>query len=237
MKYMRFWVQTVAIISLLATSVDGYGQDEDADVRKLKIEAGADLVSSYVWRGIYQTGASIQPVLSLSTYGLTIEAWGSTDFSTMAKEIDFSLSYQIKGFSVGIADYWWSGEGASYFRNRCSHHLEANLGFTVSERFPLLLEVNTMLTGEEDKDNDGKKFYSTYISASFPFSVKSIDCEMGIGVSPWKGMYGDKFDVVTLTARATKKLQLSQKFALPVFVELTFSPVQDNAFLVFGLRF
>ncbi|MDR2586575.1 MAG: hypothetical protein LBC84_10245 [Prevotellaceae bacterium] len=228
--------KTCVVFTFLTITVSGYGQ-EDHPERKLNLDVGADLVSAYVWRGMYQAGVSIQPTLSLSALGFTIGAWGSTDFSTPFKEIDFYLSYEISGFTVGIADYWWNGEGTSYFIDRGSHHIEATLGFTFPEKFPLSLEINTLLTGDEDKDEVCKKYFSTNISASFPFSVKEIDFEMGIGVSPRKGMYGDKAGIAAITAKATKNLQLSAKYALPVYVELIFSPAQDNAFLVFGVRF
>ena len=94
-----------------------------------------------------------------------------------------------------------------------------------------------MLTGDEDKDDKDRKYYSTYILANYPFTIGSLDCEAGMGITPRKGMYSDDFDVVTITAKATKNLQLSANYALPVFVELIFSPAQDNAFLVFGIRF
>ena len=151
--------------------------------------------------------------------------------------MDFYLSYELKGFTASLSDYWWNGEGASYFKNAGSHHLEAGLGYTFSEKFPLTLEVNTMLSGDEDKDEAGRKYYSTYISASFPFSVRNINCEAGIGITPRKGIYSDKFEVVVISAKASKKLHLSADYALPVFAELIFSPAQDNAFLVFGIRF
>lgn len=233
---MKVIIKIATVLSLLSLSSALYGQDEN-DYRKLTVDVGADLVSAFVWRGMYQAGVSFQPSLSLSAYGLTIGTWGSTVFSTFSKELDFYLSYQIKGFAVGIADYWWNGEGTSYFRNRGSHHLEFNLGYTFSEKFPLSLEINTMLAGDEDKDDFGRKYYSTYISASCPFSVRNVDCELGFGVAPWKGMYSDKFDVAAISAKVSKNLQLSHNYALPVFVELVFSPAQDNAFLVFGVRF
>jgi hypothetical protein len=94
-----------------------------------------------------------------------------------------------------------------------------------------------LTASRHDKDDDDKQRYSTYISASFPFTVKNIDCEASMGVSPWKGMYSDTFNVAAITAKASKKLQFSSGFALPVFVELIFSPAQDNVFLVFGLTF
>lgn len=231
---MRFIFKTTTIICLFAVTVAGNGQNEDTG---MQLTIGADLVSSYIWRGMYQAGVSIQPSLSISAFGLTLGCWGSTDFSIFSKEIDFYFMYEVKGLSVGIGDYWWRGEGAKYFKNCGSHHIEANLGYTFSDKFPLSLEVNTMLSGEEDKDDTGKKNYSTCILASFPFSVKHVNCEAGIGVSPWEGMYTDKFGVFTITAKASKNLQLSTEYALPVFVELIISPAQNNAFLVFGIQF
>ena len=228
---MKKTVKITAIAILFTCSVLVQGQE------KLKIDVGADVVSSYVWRGLYQAGVSVQPSLSLSTSGLTLGSWGSTDFSTYFKELDFYLSYEVKRFSAGITNYWWSGEGASFFEERGSHLFEINLGYTFSEKFPLSLGVNTMFSGDEDKDDDDKQRYSTYISASFPFSVKDIDCEAGIGVSPWKGLYSNKFDVAVITAKASKNLPLSPDYSVPVFVGLIISPAQDNAFLVFGLTF
>ena len=229
-------IKALIISFLFAITVVGYGQDENSD-NKLTVDVGADFVSSYVWRGMYQAGVSLQPALNFSMYGVTIGAWGSSGFPASAKELDFYLSYELKGFSVSIADYWWKGEGASYFKDAGSHHLEVGLAYTFSEKFPLSLEINAMLSGDEDKDNSDRKYYSTYISASFPFSVRNIDCEAGIGITPRKGMYSNKFDVVAITAKASKKLHLSAEYALAVFAELIFSPAQDNAFLVFGIRF
>ena len=224
------------VVSLFAVTVSGYGQDEEDD-KKLTVDVGADLVSAYVWRGMYMTGVSIQPSLSLSAYGLTIEAWGSTDFLANFKELDFILSYEMKGFSATIGDYWWKGEGESYFRDAGSHHLEVMLGYTFSGKIPLSLEVYTMFTGDEDKDDEGRKYYSTYIAARYPFTVGNIDFEAGIGVSPWKGMYYRKAAVADITAKASKNVQITKKYALPVFAELIFAPAQDNAYLVFGVKF
>ena len=234
---MKSIITSATIMLLLSVSLTGYGQKEDTE-RKLTVDVGADLVSSYVWRGMYQAGASVQPAIGLSAFGVTLGAWGSTDFSTSFKEIDISLSYEYGGFRASISDYWWSGEGESYFRHaRGTHHLEASLAFTFPEKFPLSLEISTMLFGDDDKDDEERSYYSTYFSATFPFSVGKVDCDAGIGVTPRKGMYSDKFDIAAISAKATKKLQLSANYALPVFIELIFSPAQDNAFLVFGIQF
>ena len=48
-------------------------------VAQEKVEAtvGADLVSSYIWRGQDLGGMSIQPSLGVSYKGLSLSAWGS----------------------------------------------------------------------------------------------------------------------------------------------------------------
>ena len=233
--------KTAILLFFAATStVAVYGQEEKKS--RFSIDVGADLVSSYVWRGMYTSGASFQPELSLSAYGLRLGAWGSSDFTALAKEVDFFLSYETGGFSIGITDYWWMGEGHPYFKKGSSHILEASLGYTISENVPLSLGVNTLFYGDEDKQ-DNKQQFSSYFTAGYSFSVKSVDCEVGVGlgISPLKnGMFtneGKVFDVASISARASKNLQFTEKFAMSVFVELILSPARDNAYLVFGIGF
>lgn len=89
----------LSTLSLKAQSVD--------------VDFGADLVSSYVWRGYKQAGASIQPTLSASISGFSLGAWASTDFTSKEgkKEVDFTAAYENSGFKVAATDYWWDGEG------------------------------------------------------------------------------------------------------------------------------
>jgi len=226
---------TVAFLGV-ASMICGQEEAEEDGGGKVTIDVGADLVSSYVWRGMYQTGASIQPSLSLSAFGFTLGSWASNDFTALVKEVDFYLSYEVKGVTIGLFDFWCEPEGTSYFCYK-KHLLEANLHYTISEKFPLSLEVNTMIAGDDDTDDKGKRLYSTYMAASWPFSVKDVDCEASIGVSPWRGLYGEKCNVAAITARASRNLNFSSGYSVPLFVELIFSPVQRNAFLVFGLTF
>lgn len=237
-KKMKYCLKTVLTIFFLSIAVHVYGQDgDDDDDSNLTVEAGADLVSSYVWRGMYQAGTSLQPSLSLSAYGFTLGSWASSDFGNFLKEVDFYIAYETKRFTVGIMDYWCRSEGDSFFKDRQSHLFEANLGYTFSERIPLSLEINTMFAGEDDRNDDGKQLYSTYIAARYPFPLKNVDCEIGIGITPMNGMYYNKFHVANITVKASKNLHFSSVYALPLFVELSLSPAQDSAFLVFGVSF
>ena len=66
-----------------------------------EVFVNADFVSSYIWRGIDSGNACIQPTLGLNWKGLTVYAWGSTEFRNKNNEIDLSLEYeypQIRDF-------------------------------------------------------------------------------------------------------------------------------------------
>ena len=211
--------------------------------KQFEIAPSADLVSSYVWRGVYQTGASVQPSINLSYAGFSLTAWGSTDFSSLSdpdkgKEFDLTIGYGIGGFSIGVTDYWWAGEGHRYGDYSNSHFFEGTAGYNFGESFPLGITWSTMFAGG-DKKVDGDRRFSTYVEAAYDFSVLGVDVTPSIGVSPWTGMYHregkDGFALCTIAFKASKEIKITDSFSLPVFAQAIVAPNQDNVFLVFGL--
>ncbi len=196
---------------------------------RLKLSPTVDLVSSYIWRGAYQTGISLQPGLSATYSGFFLSVWGSTDFSTSFKEFDLSLGYEHLGFSLTINDYWWEGEGNPYFDYRNLHHYEAGIGYSFGEIFPLTLSWNTFWDKEA----------STYIQAAYDVSLKDVKLNLAAGLSPWTGYYhktGTKgFIIADVVFTASKSIPISQSFELPVFTQIIVAPNQNNVYLVFGL--
>lgn len=219
----------------LLLSMSIFAQEE----AKFEITPSADLVSSYVWHGVYQAGVSIQPSLTLSYGGLSLTAWGSTDFSTIGKEFDLTLGYEIGGFNIAFTDYWWGDEGIRYGNYKANHYFEGSIGYNFGESFPLSVEWNTMFGMDGDRKENGDYYYSTYLEAYYDFNVKGIDLTAGIGVSPWTGMYHregkDGFALCALSLKASKDIRITNSFALPVFTEVIFAPNQDNVFIVFGI--
>ena len=65
---MFLWAAAVAF------PVAAEGQD------KVEASVGADLVSSYIWRGQELGDVSIQPSVSLSWKGLSLTVWGSASW-------------------------------------------------------------------------------------------------------------------------------------------------------------
>lgn len=224
---------------MLATALIMPESGHAQEIRKFEIIPAADLVSSYVWRGAYQTGASVQPSLNLSYAGVSLTAWGSTDFATAAdevrsKEFDLTLGYTVKGFKVAVTDYWWAGEGHRYGNYANSHYFEGTLGYHFGEKCPLSLTWNTLFAGG-DKDEKGDQQFSTYIEAACDFNVWGVNVTPSLGISPWTGMYSDGFGLCSISLKATKELPLTQSFSLPVFAQVIATPEHDNVFLVFGI--
>lgn len=61
-EIIRKKVAALAVVFSMASSTLANAQEEDG---KVSFSVQGDLVSSYIWRGFYQTGASFQPTLSL----------------------------------------------------------------------------------------------------------------------------------------------------------------------------
>jgi hypothetical protein len=213
----------------------------------------ADFVSSYVWRGTYCAGTSIQPAMGFEAGGFFIEAWGSVDVGGQGlKEVDLSTGYSFGKFSIGLSDYWWNNEFAhDYFRFKkdfSSHILEVNLDYEFVSGFHL--SWNTMIAGAQDKyvNDSGKtrRAFSTYIEAGYSFDIGSVELTAAIGCSPWKSdvmytgnyEYGtDGFAVNNISLSATKSITVTDRFSLPVFGKLVFNPSTEDVFFVFGISF
>lgn len=209
-----------------------------------------DLVSSYVWRGMYQTGASIQPTLGFSAGGFSLTAWGSTDFDgtsasagAAAKEIDLTAAYTLgdAGLTFSVADLWWAGQGARKYFNfkshETAHHFEAGLAYAVqSERFPLSVAWYTMFAGQ-DKNEEGKQNYSSYVEFNYPFSVKMVELNATCGIVPYAApQYScDGFAVTNVALKGTTQIRLSDTFVLPIFAQVVWNPRMEDTHLVFGI--
>jgi len=211
----------------------------------LKINLSGDLVSSYVWRGFKQAGASIQPALSLSKGNFSIGSWGSTDAGSKGKkEVDFYASYAINNFQISLTDYWWDGENAyRYFsyphEDYSGHMLEAGVSYTFPETFPITLAWNTFFLGKGNKKANGDNSFSTYIELSYPFSIKNVDLKIAAGLIPWESaVYGpdmDKFKFTSIQLGASKEVKITDSFTLPIFTNIVVNPTVEDIHFVFGV--
>lgn len=235
----------VAAVCMLGTS--------NAQAQEFTIQG--DLVSSYVWRGIYQGGAaSFQPTLGFSVGNFSLTAWGSTSLSESNKEIDLTAAYKFgeAGPTLSVATLWWDGQADvangeytnNYFHfksGETGHHFEAGLAYTLPiEKFPLSIAWYTMFAGADRKINDkgeDKQAYSSYVELNYPFSVKGVDLNATCGMVPYETpqYYVNGFAVTNLALKATKAINFNDKFSLPIFVQAIWNPRLEDAHLVFGV--
>jgi hypothetical protein len=200
--------------------------------QEFNVTAKADFVSDYIWRGAYQnSGFSVQPTLGLSYGNLSLSAWGSQSLTKTdgAQEFDINLSYTIGGLGITVTDYWWNGITMPYGDYKHDHHFEGTLAYNFGENFPLTLSWSTMFAGGDD-NKDGDRAYSTYINASYNIACPAeITLTPSVGFTPWKGMYdADGAAFTDIALKASKNINITDHFSLPLFVQAIVSPTVDD---------
>jgi hypothetical protein len=223
------------IVTMLATGTMGLWSKSKVDGH-----LGADVVSNYIWRGIDLGHTSLQPELSVEWKGLSLSAWGSvglTNHKDDSRELDLTLSYETGGLSFGIVDYWTDDNDNRYFyyrKNGTGHSFE---GFVSYDFGPVSASWQTYFAGNDYQNDNGKRAWSSYFEVSAPFRLATCDWDAKVGLVPWKsGTYEvNSFNVTNLSLRATKAIQITDTFALPLFGQLVANPASQHLYFVFGL--
>lgn len=201
----------------------------------------ADFVNEYIWRGLKLGDISVQPKLGVGYKGLSLTAWGNYGLSNVddSKEFDLTLDYTIKGFSIGITDYWFSkgqDPDSRYFKydaHGTNHVFEAYAGYDFSFAS---VKWFTNFAGN-DYNMNGKRDYSSYAEVNVPFRLAAVDWTGSAGVVPFKSrMYRTNgFAVTYLSLRANKEIRITDTFTVPIFGQVAADPCTQNAYLVVGL--
>lgn len=230
---MRKLVQRITAVAALVAGINCVWS-----AKAQEIDVEAELVSNYVWRGMKCGDASFQPSLSVGYKGFEFTAWGSTDFTGSAFELDLSVGYSVGAFSLVVTDYYATSDidSSPYFKYHIydGHVFEGTVAWTLSEKVPLTLSWNTYFAGA-DADEEGKMYYSSYIEAAYPFKLWGTDIETELGITPWKGAYAEELNAVNIGIKVSKVIELSSKFSISPYTKLSFNPAADKAFIVFGL--
>lgn len=229
-----------ALLAMMLVCPVMAAEEVDSTASKVEFTVGADLVSSYVWRGTKVTGISFQPTLGISYKGLSLSCWASSDFKNVVNEFDWTLFYEVGGFSVGVTDYFGpyvDTETPKYFADK-SHILEGTVGFdfsAVCKKFALSVVWNTNFLNDEDEA--GKENFSTYIELGYPVHLKPLDLDFALGFTPWEGMYSTGFNVVNISVKASKDIHITDRYAMPIFTQLVLNPNTERVAAVFGIGF
>ena len=206
----------LTIVALLSPNIS-YSQD-----------FGADLVSSYVWRGTqFGSGAHVQPYMDLGSGNLTGGVWGS--FPTSAKgggnELDLWVSYDFGPLALTVTNYTFPGEGGVYGEG------EGLFNGDYTE-----LAASTSIMGVDLSAGYFTEVEAVYVERGF--STGAVDIAFGYGDDQADGFYaGGGSGLVNMSFSGSKDIQISDNYALPVFGSFIINPEAETAFLVFGISF
>lgn len=206
----------LTIVALLSPNIS-YSQD-----------FGADLVSSYVWRGTqFGSGAHIQPYMDLGSGNLTGGVWGS--FPTSAKgggnELDLWVSYDFGLLALTVTNYTFPSEGGVYADG------EGLFNGDYTE-----LAASTSIMGVDLSAGYFTEVEALYVELGF--STGAVDIALGYGDDQADGFYaGGGSGLVNMSFSGSKDIQISDNYALPVVGSFILNPEAETAFLVFGISF
>lgn len=181
-----------------------------------------------------------------------------------AQELDLYLSYSLMDdqFSITITDYYFPADtgGYNYFNyedTTTGHIFEAMASFNGTDKMPFsaLVAMNvygadaTRISDDLAKFNmrDGIQF-STYLELGYSTTCKIADLDFFVGVNLTKprpvgrgngyvgesGFYGHSVGVVNIGVTASKEIQITDKFSLPLMAQLITNPQAQKIFMVFG---
>ena len=207
----RVFVFALALIGTGALPCQALAEGTDK-AYGLSLEVGADLVSSYLWRGQNLGGLSVQPSVTFGYQGLYLSGWWNVSadnwrFQNFNPEMDLTIGFDRWGVQMDMTHLYYFG-GEKFLQGNCDMTLEDNYsrstmelhaGFhlgDIVERIPLSVDWYTTLWGGDgyltnpDDPSSLKRAYSTYIQIGYDFTLP-FGSVIGakVGLTPWAGAY------------------------------------------------
>jgi hypothetical protein len=211
---------------VLVTTTSVQAQDE---AKSSNFSAGTDFYSNYIWRGTkFGTGPSLQPSVKFTSGVFTLGVWGSYDGHGYA-ETDPYLSFAFKsGLSLGLTDYYYPGLKIFEVSDTAgSNALELNAGFT---KGGFSLSANYILNQAGGAGSVGG---DKYFQVGYAFSNVNIFAGAGDG---WHTSDG-KFNLCNVGIGATKVINITESFSIPVNGQVILNPEREQLFVVVGFSF
>ena len=214
-----FGIAAIAVLTLSTTTVKAQ-------------DFGADVVSSYVWRGTqFGTGPAVQPWFTLPsiTESLELGVWGSFPLSDDAAgqtyELDLYASYDFGPFALTVTNYTFPGSTGVYGDDY--ELFDGDLEVTASGSIGAIGLTVGYFTDLE----------ALYIEAGT--TVAGMDLAIGYGSDAAGGFYvGDEDSgLVNVSLGGSKDIKITEDYSLPLFGSFIYNPTAEAAFMVVGVSF
>ena len=185
-------ILALTLIGVSAFSFKAFAKDTEEKEPDFFYEVGADLVSSYLWRGQNLGGLALQPSVSVGWKGLYLGTWANIGvnnwkFEYINPELDITIGYDNYGVKLDLTHLYYFG-GQTYFQGLADPNnefsestLELHAGIDVGEWFeivPLTIDWYTTVLGydpvfnhlgelELNENGNAKRAFSTYIQVGY----------------------------------------------------------------------
>jgi hypothetical protein len=207
--------------------------------QKPEIEGELILMNRHHWRGSqFGDAMAIEPSVTISSGGFSFNVWSALTPNNSYSEVDLIPSYSFKNYTVTLFDYYnpIPGEDNQYLnfteeKNR--HSLELALDNYMAEKQRLKWMIGTFMFGDKNEET-GKPYYSTYIELKYPFSFWILEAEPFVGLTPFKGLYADKFAVINTGVSISKELDFKLPFSIPLSLSFISNPYAKQGFVIFA---
>jgi hypothetical protein len=219
-------VSIIFLLLLLTINLPSYTQEDKSG----PFTPGADLCSSFIWRGMKNgTGPAIQPVMEFTTGSFTTGAWGSFDFHGY-QEVDLYIKASLpSGLFLGLTDYYSPDlKYFDYSRESGSHAFEFTIGF-LKNNFSLEADYIVNKAGGIGSAGD-----DIYIQAGYSFDLFTLFAGAGNGwltYDPVDEM--SRFRLCNTGIEVSRTITITETFEIPLTGQLIFNPDRQQLFIVF----
>ena len=212
-----FGIAAIAVMTLSTTNVKAQ-------------DFGADVVSSYVWRGTqFGTGPVIQPWFTLPTItdALELGVWGSFPVAggDQTYELDLYASYDFGPLALTVTNYTFPGATGAYGDDY--ELFDGDLEVTASGSIGAIGLTVGYFTDLE----------ALYIEAGT--TIAGMDLAIGYGSDAAGAFYvGDEDSgLVNVSLGGSKDIVITEDYSLPLFGSFIYNPTAEAAFMVVGVSF
>jgi len=230
----------ITILGLFIFAVSCIQAQEKSEVN---ISLGADLASSYVWRGFQQgTMPAVQPWGELSYKGFTLGTWGSYELGGTNKEIDIYAKYTLSNFSLQFVDLFFPGfvglnqDFFNFKNSETGHAAELALSYNGSETIPFSVYGGMIVYGVaiDPKVSDLTKVNkSTYFEINYLGKANDLTYNIFAGFTPSQSeLYATtEFSFINVGFSVKKAVKITDQFSVPLKLTVAANPNANKLFL------
>jgi hypothetical protein len=182
-------------------------------------------------------------------------------------DLFLSYTFLNDMFTATLTDYYLPDDTATYNyfewnKDLTGHLLEGTLAFNGTDKLPIhflaafnfygadAVKINNNSGTIDFNTSDGIQF-SNYFELGYSMQVQQVACDFFVGGTlnnpsaansstgylGESGFYGDGAGIVNLGFTASKELEITDKYALPISASVITNPQAKKIFFVFGISF